>query len=186
MSRGQFQKANANLVHYTTLACSSSASDPLASAAIVNDLRNLQAMNAGLLGRASAARSTTAAYHLPMAQPPPNYPSPPPPPTAKSKAKASGGIVGFFRNWRSLVSGPSARSAFASASAAPVHLQQQGTLNALPEGEMDSVDAPGAAASATPAPMEDAANKEESTAIHQTIDDRSATSVYRAKKSSYI
>ena len=206
MSYGQFQKANANLVQYQSLACSNSASDPLASAAIVNDLNNLQAMNAGMLGRASAARFSTPTYqlqqlprpYLPAYQRAPSYqlarplamsmvqcaaiPPPPQPPTAK-KAKTGGGIDGFFK---SLVSGPSAHSASASASAAPVHLQQRGTLNALPEGEMDSVDAPGAAACSAPAPMADAANEEESTAIRQTIDDRSATNVYRAKKSSYI
>ena len=107
---------------------------------------------------------------------------------AKGKAKVSGGLGGFFK---SLVSGPSARSASASASAALVHLQQRGTLNALresetPEGEMDVVDAPGAAGGAAPALLEDAANEEESTAIRQTIDDRSATNIYRSKKSSYI
>ena len=210
MSRGQFHKANANLDQYSRiLACSNSASDRRASAAIVNDLSNLQTMNAGMLRRASAAcfstasyllakpptmsmvqcaamppppQPTTAAYHLPMVPPPP-YPPPSPPQTVKSKAKASEGIGGFLK---SLVSGPSARSASASASAAPVHLQQRGTLNTLPEGEMDSVDAPGAAAGTAPAPLEDATNEEESTAIRQTIDDRSATNVYRARKSSYI
>ena len=78
----------------------------------MNDLSNLQAVNAGMLGRASAAR-----------------------------------------------------------------LQQRG---------MDVADGPGAAACAAPAPMEDAANEEESTTIRQAIDDRSAINVYRAKKSSYI